>query len=179
MEHMYIHNVDPNKEDHDDSLHVNEDTDSVPDESSNGICMEAFKAQTNSCPSSCKKKHEFDFDKVKKGICFFEFSEKGFCRRGDDCWFTHQIPDELREDRTLKHQIQAAVEKIQEFRKNKNQSKLPIKIQIDADEVLLSHRHGGHCLRQQQQQNFLEERRRISYGNRGGGERRSLAGRDH
>ena len=77
------------------------------------------------------KRHDLNFAKFEKGMCFFEFAEKGSCKRHDTCWFSHEIPDEVRNDRDTKMRTSEALKKIEELRRTKEKPKLPIKIHTE------------------------------------------------
>ena len=40
---------------------------------------------------ACEYRHDIDFS--KRGICVYEYQRKGSCRRGQNCWFLHDIPE--------------------------------------------------------------------------------------
>ena len=59
-------------------------------------CSNAFF--NKECNSSCPLNHNLNQEKIKKGVCFHEFKKKGSCRRKQECWFSHEIPSNLRVD---------------------------------------------------------------------------------
>ena len=96
-----------------------------------GPCPQAFLEGKHICPDSCHNDHDLDFEKIKRGTCLFEFAEKKSCKRGDTCWFSHDIPDELRHSAAMREKMSNSLEKIQTYRQNKNLPKLPIKIETN------------------------------------------------
>ena len=63
--------------------------------------METFTScKTGLCSkgTSCNKKHDLDFLKVKKGPCVIEYFNVDTCPFKNNCTFSHEIPDELRND---------------------------------------------------------------------------------
>ena len=60
----------------------------------NNVCEIAFENGPNSC--TCDKFHNLKFERIKRGICHWYVLGK--CRRGEDCWFTHEIPQSIKED---------------------------------------------------------------------------------
>ena len=95
------------------------------------MCLYAFKAGRNVCPGSCSQRHNLDFAKIRRGICFFEFAEKGSCKRSaEECWFTHDIPEVLRMDVETKYHISRSLDKIQKLRHKSQKNKLPVNIRI-------------------------------------------------
>lgn len=93
------------------------------------ICDQAFKFGRNSCPHSCVKRHDINFEKVQRGMCFFEFAQKGTCKRSsEECWFTHEIPEQIRKDPQIRYQMSQSLTKIQELRQQAHKKKLPVTI---------------------------------------------------
>ena len=41
----------------------------------------------------------------KHDFCYFEFSKKGSCRKGENCSHSHDIPDYIRQDKVMKKRI--------------------------------------------------------------------------
>ena len=85
---------------------------------------DSFSGDRRSCADSCNKNH-MDHESLK-GICLFEFARKGSCKRKDECWFSHDIPEEARNNPTIVEKLSHSLEKIQVFRENQNKKKLPI-----------------------------------------------------
>lgn len=93
------------------------------------ICIKSFKSGKNACPQSCPHAHDLDYAKIHKGICFFEFFQKGSCKRSaDECWFTHEIPDQLRGDYQLNYELSQALSKIQVARQQAQKKRFPVNI---------------------------------------------------
>ena len=67
-----------------------------PPAAPNEPCSNAlYKRQ---CNPQCPLKYDLDWVRLNKGICFHEFKEQNSCRRKDQCWFSHEIPANLRTD---------------------------------------------------------------------------------
>ena len=94
----------------------------------NEVCVHSFKAKRPACPGSCPYDHNLDYAKIMKGICFFEFAKEGSCKRGNECWFTHQIPNQLRSDPQMLSLVSQSLGKIQLLRQNTQRKKLPVEI---------------------------------------------------
>ena len=93
------------------------------------VCIRSFKAKRKVCAEgTCPHEHNLDYEKILKGVCFFEFSKKGSCKRGEDCWFTHEIPDQLRSDQQLVCMLSQSLSKVQKVRENNQRKKLPVEI---------------------------------------------------
>ena len=60
------------------------------------VCETVFKNGAGSCTQDCPKRHELDFSRIKKGICHLYIA--GECRRGTNCWFTHEVPNSIKND---------------------------------------------------------------------------------
>ena len=95
------------------------------------VCVNAFKAGKNVCQATCSLKHDLDFSKIKRGVCFFEFARKGSCKRSAaECWFTHEIPEVLRTDYEMKYHVSRSLDKIQDMRQRSQRNKLPVTIRL-------------------------------------------------
>ena len=94
-------------------------------------CPIAFLNGKVSCSGTCHKNHDLDFEKIKKGVCLFEYAKKDSCRRGHTCWFSHEIPNELRQDASMREKMSRSLQKIQSYRESKELPKLPIKIETN------------------------------------------------
>ena len=79
------------------------------------ICEKEYRMGHGKCTKNdCKENHDIDF--TKRGVCTYEFEKKGSCKRGSECWFTHQIP---RWYKTAPDTVNEMREKIKRM-KNKN-----------------------------------------------------------
>ena len=95
------------------------------------VCMKSFKARRCVCAEgSCPHEHNLNYEKILKGVCFFEFAKKGSCKRGEECWFTHQIPDKLRSDTQMVCMLSQSLSKIQQVRESNQRKKLPVEIRM-------------------------------------------------
>lgn len=55
------------------------------------FCEKEYRMGSGKCMNEgCTERHDIDF--TKRGVCLYEYQEKGSCKRGSYCWFTHQIP---------------------------------------------------------------------------------------
>ena len=54
------------------------------------ICFTTFRDGPNSCRGPCQLKHDLDFKRIKRGICYYKVL--GDCKWNDKCKFTHEIP---------------------------------------------------------------------------------------
>ena len=120
------------------------------------ICVNAFLNEEARCPSSCNRNHDLNFEKIKKGVCLFEFAEKGTCRRGHECWFSHEIPEELRKDKEMIQKMKNALDKIQAYRQSKNLPRLPVKIKDAEEDTTPQEDHTSRAI-----DHFLEEVRKM------------------
>ena len=70
------------------------------------VCYEDFTNGPGRCKNNnCTKRHDLDFMKIERGLCFHEFNESGSCKRKRNCWFSHEIPSELRHNNEDKEKI--------------------------------------------------------------------------
>ena len=61
-------------------------------------CETLFRNGPNTCREQhCNKSHNLDFTKIKRGVCHLYVV--GNCKRGEKCWFTHQIPGVILNDK--------------------------------------------------------------------------------
>ena len=55
-------------------------------------CPNLFLEQDGVCKDgNCQKNHNETPNKIKRGVCVYEFNKKGGCSR-KDCWFSHKFP---------------------------------------------------------------------------------------
>ena len=55
------------------------------------FCEKEFRNGPGKCTNEeCVERHDIDF--TKKGVCMYEYAKVGSCKRGESCWFTHQVP---------------------------------------------------------------------------------------
>ena len=82
------------KEDEDHNVNVDEQ---------NEICEQEFRKGPGGCKMrhDCKKKHMLNFNRIRRGLCYLEFDQIGSCKRENNCWFTHEIPDIVRQDEAV------------------------------------------------------------------------------
>ena len=80
------------------------------------ICEIEFMEGSGGCTiRECNKKHDLDFIKIRRGICFKEFDSPGSCPRKQKCLFSHEVPQCLRTDKWLCDEV--AKEKKRAIRK--------------------------------------------------------------
>ena len=71
------------------------------------ICENAYwNGPTTKC--TCKKFHDLDFDKLRRGTCQLQLI--GQCRCRDNCWFSHEIPQCVKENRSTIEKARQFVE---------------------------------------------------------------------
>ena len=81
------------------------------------VCEHKFNNGHGSCKQSgCEKRHKLNFERIQNGLCFREFEKMGSCKRKNNCWFTHEIPDKIRREKE-------AIEKIKILRSTIKRSK--------------------------------------------------------
>ena len=85
---------------------------SVPNQKE--ICLTAFRNGENSCRAECPHEHNLDYQRIKKGICYFYIS--GTCHRDDKCWFSHEIPASIK---TKPEVVKAATEFVKRMKDKK------------------------------------------------------------
>ena len=81
-------------------------------------------------PPTYPQKHDLDYSKIKKGICFFEFTEEGSCKRQSECWFSHEIPASLRDDTETIENVNKSMKRIHEYRRNRKETQTSTEKQI-------------------------------------------------
>ena len=84
---------------------------------STDVCSTEFFGGTNSCKQkSCRKHidHDLDFQKVRRGICLFEFFKKDSCTHKTRCHFTHKFPVKCLSDPVV---IKLILRSINQYRK--------------------------------------------------------------
>ena len=81
------------------------------------VCEHEFNNGHGSCKQSgCEKRHKLNFERIQNCLCFREFEKMGSCKRKNNCWFTHEIPDKIRREKE-------AIEKIKILRSNIKRNK--------------------------------------------------------
>ncbi len=61
-----------------------------------GFCHKTFLSGECTCDDQCKYSHDFDFEKLRKGVCRYEFKRKRSCRLKKECPLSHEIPSSYR-----------------------------------------------------------------------------------
>ena len=56
-----------------------------------------------SAQRDCKDSHDIDFS--KRGVCMYEYQRAGSCKRGQHCWFLHDIPRWYRSSQEIEKQM--------------------------------------------------------------------------
>ena len=71
------------------------------------FCKFEFLDGPGACTDpNCQLSHDLDFRKVRKGVCFHEFRSAGSCHRKENCFFTHQIPQSLRDNEWMRKDVE-------------------------------------------------------------------------
>ena len=80
------------------------------------ICETAFINGPGTCRSTqCSKIHNLDFVRIRKGLCHHHVL--GECKRKETCWFTHEIPQSIKNKGDTVKQAKDFVQKSTERRK--------------------------------------------------------------
>jgi hypothetical protein len=99
-----------------------------------------MEGSPNNCPLTCVYNHNLDYGKIRKGWCLFEFNERGSCRRSNNCWFSHDIPDAVRENNEVRANIHETLNRIQKFRQLQQKGRLPILLKSQARSTITAHK---------------------------------------
>ena len=80
------------------------------------LCLPAFLYGTFACKNSdCRNLHYImGLGKLRRGICFQDFLNKGSCNRKEKCYFHHSTPDELRKDPLLIDTVKEICQSLQD-----------------------------------------------------------------
>ena len=68
-------------------------------------CLMYF-TQGKCIDSHCKRNHNFNLKKVRRGICVYHFSPSLTCPFGSRCMYTHEIPPEVATDVRIIDELQ-------------------------------------------------------------------------
>ena len=106
------------------------------------FCEIEFRGGRGSCPKkqNCNKSHEFDYQKLAKGICIYELKRKSNCKEEDQCLFSHQIPSMCRGDTQLAADLAEKLKKNKANRKNIPQAN---GIPVGEKDVCMNEFYGG------------------------------------
>ena len=72
------------------------------------ICETVFINGPNSCNKECGKKHNLDFQRIRRGNCHHNIL--GTCRWNDRCLFTHEVPESIKKSSQATEAAQKFVE---------------------------------------------------------------------
>ena len=80
------------------------------------ICLTAFQNGENSCKAECPHEHNLNYQRIRKGICYFYIS--GTCHREDKCWFSHEIPSSIKAKPEVMQASAAFVKRMKDKKSN-------------------------------------------------------------
>ena len=109
------------------------------DHTTKDFCEVAVRMGLFNCgQTNCSKRHDFDQQKLREGLCFKELRRKKSCNKGNTCKYSHQIPSSLRNDPGF---LQSVVE---EFKKQKSERTTMSSAVLAEKPTCTTEYYGGH-----------------------------------
>ena len=75
-------------------------------------CPEVFLSKKQECKvKGCNRLHTADRNKIRRGICVYEFKEENSCTY-KNCFFSHEFPSELRENEVMRKKVNETLQQM-------------------------------------------------------------------